>query len=157
MVLGTENPDPAPRATRLPPVVLLVVVSALVAIFTVLLFPYERFADIAVARISQATGASVSMGDLGGGIGIGGPSLRATDLLLRWPDGQELELEQARIRPAWIRTESRPWIRPRRLTMLAKPAKATATSATVRRRSECCTGRLLLAMGVSRRYLLRDE
>ncbi len=63
---------------------------ALVLIFLLILFPYGRFRDVAVARLAEATGASVSMDDLDGGLSIGGPSLLATNLLLRWPDGREL-------------------------------------------------------------------
>jgi type II secretion system protein N len=43
----------------------------------------------------------VSLDELEGGLSVGGPSLRATNLLLRWPDRQELLLERARVRPAW--------------------------------------------------------
>ena len=74
---------------------------ALVLIFLLILFPYGRFRDVAVFRLAEATGASVSMDDLDGGLSIGGPSLLATNLLLRWPDGRELLLERARVRPAW--------------------------------------------------------
>jgi type II secretion system protein N len=73
----------------------------LVVIFALILFPYGRFAPILTARIAQASGASVSLDALEGGISLGGPSLLATGLLLRWPDGQELLLERARMRPAW--------------------------------------------------------
>jgi type II secretion system protein N len=74
---------------------------ALVLIFLLILFPYGRFRDPAVAALAEATGASVSMDDLGGGLSIGGPSLLATNLLLRWPDRKDLLLERARVRPAW--------------------------------------------------------
>lgn len=74
---------------------------ALVGIFVLALFPYERFRDPVVARLSQLTGASVSLEQLGGGISIGGPSLTATRLLFRWPDRRELLLERTRVRPAW--------------------------------------------------------
>jgi type II secretion system protein N len=73
----------------------------LVLLFMLILFPYGRFRDIAVARLAQATGASVSLDELDGGISIGGPSVSATNLLLRWPDRRELLLERARVRPAW--------------------------------------------------------
>jgi len=74
---------------------------ALVLIFLLLLFPYQRFRDIAVAQLAQATGASVSLDELDGGLSVGGPSLLAKNLLLRWPDRRELLLERARVRPAW--------------------------------------------------------
>jgi type II secretion system protein N len=74
---------------------------ALVVIFVLILFPYGRFHDILIARLAQATGASVSLDALEGGPSVGGPSLLATNLLLRWPDRRELLLERARMRPAW--------------------------------------------------------
>jgi type II secretion system protein N len=73
----------------------------LVLIFTLILFPYRRLGQVVTARIAQATGASVSLESLEGGVSIGGPSVLASDLLLRWPDRSELLLERARIRPAW--------------------------------------------------------
>ncbi len=79
----------------------------LVGIFLLALFPYQRFHDPVVARLSQLTGASVTLEKLGGGISIGGPSLTATGLLFRWPDRRELLLERTRVRPAW----SLSWLR----------------------------------------------
>jgi hypothetical protein len=74
---------------------------ALVVIFVLILFPYGRFHDILIARLAQATGASVSLDALEGGLSVGGPSLLARNLLLRWPDRRDLLLERARMRPAW--------------------------------------------------------
>jgi type II secretion system protein N len=96
----------------------------LVLVFTLILFPYERFRDVTAARIAQATGASVSLTDLDGGLSVGGPFLRATNLLLRWPDGRELLLERARFRPAW----SFSWLRgePALRVHLSGPAGSVA-------------------------------
>jgi type II secretion system protein N len=74
---------------------------ALVVIFALILFPYGRLRDSAIAELARATGASVSLDDLEGGLSVGGPRLVGTNLLLRWPDRQELLLERARMRPAW--------------------------------------------------------
>lgn len=103
MVLGANSSGEAPQQLprRLVRIGLPLASLALVLIFLLILFPYGRFRDIAVARLAQATGASVSLDDLDGGISVGGPSLSATNLLLRWPDRRELLLERARVRPAW--------------------------------------------------------
>jgi type II secretion system protein N len=91
----------APLPRRLLTVGLPVAVLALVLLFLLLVFPYQRFREIAVARLAVATGASVTLDELDGGPSLGGPSLSATNLLLRWPDRRELLLERARVRPAW--------------------------------------------------------
>jgi type II secretion system protein N len=88
-------------------VALPVAALALVVFFVLVLFPYDRFRDVVIARLVEATGASVSMDALGGGLSIGGPSLKATNLLFRWPDRRELLLARARVRPAW----SLSWLR----------------------------------------------
>jgi type II secretion system protein N len=100
------GPSSAGRAQRRLPrglvrIALPVASLALVVIFALTLFPYGRFHDIVIARLARATGAAVSLDSLDGGLSIGGPSLRATNLLLRWPDRRELLLERARVRPAW--------------------------------------------------------
>jgi type II secretion system protein N len=100
-----KTPRRLPRG--LVTVVLPMASLALVGIFLLALFPYGRFRDLVVARLAQATGASVSLEHLEGGLSVGGPSLTATSLLLRWPDGRELLLERTRVRPAW----SLSWLR----------------------------------------------
>ncbi len=100
--------SPGTRLPRSLVTVLLPVASLiLVGIFLLVLFPYERFHDLVVTRLSQATGASVSLEHLGGGPSIGGPSLTATNLRFRWPDRRELVFERTRVRPAW----SLSWLR----------------------------------------------
>jgi type II secretion system protein N len=109
MAAGVSERIRAPR--RLPrglvTIALLLFSLALVVVFALLLFPYDRFRGIAAAELGRATGASVSMDELGGGLSIGGPRLVATNLLLRWPDRKDLLLERARVRPAW----SLSWLR----------------------------------------------
>jgi len=103
MALARSGPGEAPRKLpgRLVTVALPLASLLLVAIFALILFPYGRFREIAAARLGQATGASVSLDELSGGLSIGGPCLTAANLSLRWPDRQELLLERAEIRPAW--------------------------------------------------------
>jgi type II secretion system protein N len=100
-----ETPPRLPR--RLVAVVLPLALLVLVGIFLLALFPYGRFHELVVARLSQATGARVSLEHLEGGLSIGGPSLTATSLLLRWPDRRALLLERTSVRPAW----SLSWLR----------------------------------------------
>lgn len=130
MALGTngsrESRQQVPR--RLVRIGLPLAIMALVVIFLLILFPYGRFRDVAVLRLAEATGASVSMDDLDGGISIGGPSLLATNLLLRWPDGRELLLEQARARPAW----SFSWLRGEPALHLELTGPAGSGAGTVR-------------------------
>jgi type II secretion system protein N len=103
VALGANGSDEAPQQLprRLVSIGLPLASLALVLIFLLILFPYGRLRDSALARLAQATGASVSLDDLDGGLSVGGPSLLATNLLLRWPDRRELLLERARVRPAW--------------------------------------------------------
>lgn len=103
MTLGADGSDQAPQRLprRLVRIGLPLASLALVLLFLPIVFPYHRFHEFAVARLAQATGASVSLEDLDGGPSLGGPSLSATHLLLRWPDGGELLLERAAVRPAW--------------------------------------------------------
>jgi type II secretion system protein N len=103
MALGVESPRKGrPRVSRrLLSIGIPLACLVLVLVFLLVLFPYGRFRDVAVSRLAEATGASVSLDDLGGGLSIGGPALVATNLRFRWPDGAELLLERARVRPAW--------------------------------------------------------
>ncbi len=82
---------------------------ALILLFSVAIFPYERFRGTAVDQLRSATGAQVEIAALGGGLSIGGPALDASGVLLRWPDGSSVELAHARVRPAW----SFSWLRGR--------------------------------------------
>jgi type II secretion system protein N len=74
---------------------------ALILIFSVAIFPYERFREAAADQLRSATGAQVEIGALDGGLSIGGPALDASGVQLRWADGSSLELVRARVRPAW--------------------------------------------------------
>jgi len=82
---------------------------ALILVFSVAIFPYDRFREAAAEQLRSATGAQVEIGALDGGLSIGGPALDASGVQLRWPDGSRLELTHARVRPAW----SFSWLRGR--------------------------------------------
>lgn len=103
MARETSGPGEVPRKLpgRLVSVALPLASLLLVAIFVLILFPYARFREIAVARLAQSTGASVSLDELAGGLSIGCARVTANRLSLRWPDRRELLLERAEIRPAW--------------------------------------------------------
>jgi type II secretion system protein N len=79
----------------------------LVAVFSLVLFPWERFGARLAQQLSDATGAEVALAGLEGGLSLGGPALHARDVRLRWPDGAQLELRSAGVRPAW----SLSWLR----------------------------------------------
>jgi len=129
MTLGANGSAEAPRRLprRLVSIGLPLASLALVLLFLLIVFPYGRFREIAVARLALATGASVSMDDLDGGPSLGGPSLSAKNLLLRWPDRGELLLERVRVRPAW----SFSWLRGEPALHLKMRGPAGSASGTV--------------------------
>ena len=130
MALGAESPRKGrPRVSRrLRSIGIPLACLVLVLVFLLVLFPYGRFRDVAVSRLAEATGASVSLDDLGGGLSIGGPALVATNLRFRWPDGGELLLERARVRPAW----SFSWLRGQPALHLKLKGPAGRAAGTVR-------------------------
>jgi type II secretion system protein N len=79
------------------------------ALFFALRFPYGRFRALLAAQLAAATGAVVDLGEISGGLGPSGLTLRAAPVVLRWPAGERLELEAAALRPAW----SLSWLRGR--------------------------------------------
>ncbi len=91
--------------------------AALTLFFVVAGFPYERLAPAAAARISAATGARVSIVDLGPTLGLLGLGIHAAGVRIAWPDGSALELDDLRVRPAW----SLAWLR-------GRPALAVSAS-----------------------------
>lgn len=80
--------------------------TLLTAFFFAVRFPYDLFRASLVAQLGALTGAQVSVGRVSGGLGLGGLSLVAEPVSLRWPSGG-LELERAALRPAWSLT----WLR----------------------------------------------
>jgi type II secretion system protein N len=76
----------------------------LTAFFFAVRFPYDRFREALVAQLHAATGAEVQMGELSGGLGLGGITLVAEPVSLRWPGGPALALDRAALRPAWSYT-----------------------------------------------------
>jgi type II secretion system protein N len=77
--------------------------------FTVLRFPYEQLRVPLEDRLSAASGAQVSLGELRGGPSFGLVGLRAGPVRLAWPDGTQLSIDSVALRPAW----SFSWLRGR--------------------------------------------
>ncbi len=99
---------PAPSGVRR--ALAVAAVCALVtAFFFAVRFPYDRFRDLLSAQLGAVTGAEVELGEVSGGLGFAGLTLRAAPLALRWPAGGRLELRRAALRPAW----SLSWLRGR--------------------------------------------
>jgi type II secretion system protein N len=81
--------------------------AALIAGFIVAGFPYDRLGEYIEAEVQQATGVALTIGTLEPSLGFAGLGLRANGLSLRWPEGELLTLDTARLRPAW----SLSWLR----------------------------------------------
>jgi type II secretion system protein N len=81
--------------------------AALVAGFIAMGFPYDRLGEYIEAEVRHQTGVVLAIGTLEPSLGLAGPGLRASALRLRWPDGEVLALDAARLRPAW----SLSWLR----------------------------------------------
>jgi type II secretion system protein N len=79
----------------------------LTALFTFLLFPWERLAPWVSRQIAAGSGAQVSVHGTRAGIGWLGPRLRVDGVSLRWADGRALQLDSGSVRPAlsfsWLR------------------------------------------------------
>ena len=81
--------------------------AALIAGFIVAGFPYDRLSEYIEAEVQRATGVALAIGTLEPSLGFAGLGLQASDLSLRWPEGELLALDTARLRPAW----SLSWLR----------------------------------------------
>jgi len=79
----------------------------LLAVFLAARFPYRRLLPPLLGAASAATGADVQVADLGLGVGLGGPELVASGVVLRWPTAADVSLDEVRVRPAW----SLSWLR----------------------------------------------
>ncbi len=64
-------------------------------------FPYTQLADYLATRLGQQSGVSLAMVSLGPSLALQGPGLEATGVTLRLASGDEIELDRARVRPAW--------------------------------------------------------
>jgi type II secretion system protein N len=92
--------EPAlPRGVRL--VALPLGCLVLTLVFAAALFPWERYRSGFATWLGAATGASVEVASMGGGLSLAGPVLEAGPLRATWPDGRVLDVERARVRPAW--------------------------------------------------------
>lgn len=82
--------------------------TLLFVVFFAIRFPYEVFEASLVSQLGALVGGEVAVGELAGGFGLGGPSLVAEAVTVRWPDSS-LALDRAELRPAW----SLSWLRGR--------------------------------------------
>jgi type II secretion system protein N len=80
---------------------------ALTSFFLIAGFPYDRLAPRAEAAIEAATGTRVSIGELGLVFTWVTPQVKAKDVAVTWPSGQQASFESVRVRPAW----STSWLR----------------------------------------------
>lgn len=72
-------------------------------------FPWDRVGSMASERISALTGARVTMRSLSPSLGLLGPGIAAEGVTATLASGNTIELEHARVRPAW----SLSWLRGR--------------------------------------------
>jgi len=89
-------------------------VAVLLAFFLAARFPFERLLPALLASAQQATGAGIEVGELGFGLGRGGPLVIASGVVLEWPGAQPIRLDDVTLRPAW----SLAWLRGRPLWRL---------------------------------------
>jgi type II secretion system protein N len=73
----------------------------LVSFFFFLGFPWDALRDVVAAQASAATGSRVAIDELGAGLSPLGPVLEAQGVTATLPGGEALELDRARLRPAW--------------------------------------------------------
>lgn len=76
-------------------------IAGLFVVFVAARFPYERLLPAARQAAAEALGADVEIGQLGLGLGLGGPEAVAHGLVLHWPGSEPLRLERVGVRPAW--------------------------------------------------------
>jgi len=81
-------------------VLIAVACTLLTLFFFVVRFPYDVFRAALVSQLAALTGAEVEVGGLSGGLGLGGLSLVAEPVMLRWPSSS-VALDRAELRPAW--------------------------------------------------------
>jgi len=74
---------------------------ALILFFIFLGFPYTQLADTLATHLGRQSGVELSVASLGPNLALQGPVLEATGVSLRLTSGDEIELDRARLRPAW--------------------------------------------------------
>ncbi|MBW1685540.1 MAG: type II secretion system protein GspN [Deltaproteobacteria bacterium] len=75
--------------------------------FLFLGFPYDRLGERLAAELSRGNGTQLSFQELGPFISLAGPGFEATGARITTADGIRLQLDRARLRPAW----SLAWLR----------------------------------------------
>lgn len=64
-------------------------------------FPYDRLGERLAAELSRGNGTRLSFQELGPYLSLAGPGFEATGARITTADGIHLELDRARLRPAW--------------------------------------------------------
>ena len=75
--------------------------------FLFLGFPYDRLGERLAAELSRGSGTQLSFQELGPYVSLAGPGFEATGARIATADGIRLQLDRARLRPAW----SLAWLR----------------------------------------------
>jgi type II secretion system protein N len=75
--------------------------------FLFLGFPYDRLGERLAAELSRGSGTQLSFQELGPYVSLAGPGFEATGARITTADGIRLQLDRARLRPAW----SLAWLR----------------------------------------------
>lgn len=77
---------------------------ALIAVFTLMQFPWDRFRPWLVSEITRASGADVELGELHLGFSLRGPVADLMGLQMSWPGQPVILLDMARVGPAFSTT-----------------------------------------------------
>ncbi len=75
--------------------------------FLFLGFPYDRLGERLAAELGRSNGTQLSFQELGPYVSLAGPGFEATGARIATADGMRLQLDRARLRPAW----SLAWLR----------------------------------------------
>ena len=79
----------------------------LTLLFLFMGFPYDRLGERLAAELSRGNGTQLSFQELGPYVSLAGPGFEATGARIATADGIRLQLDRARLRPAW----SLAWLR----------------------------------------------
>jgi type II secretion system protein N len=79
----------------------------LTLLFLFLGFPYDRLGERLATELSRDNGIQLSLQDPGPYVSLAGPGIEATGARITTADGSRVQLDRARLRPAW----SLAWLR----------------------------------------------
>ncbi len=77
---------------------------ALIGVFTLMQFPWDRFRPWLVSELRNASGADVELGELHLGFSLRGPVADLMGLQMSWPGQPPIVLDMARVGPAFSTT-----------------------------------------------------